>query len=68
MKKLLRYKGIIFLTLFGIMIVFIIVSFINHQKQIARENKWYAPVGQLVEINGHQMSVYTEIKWRLASF
>ena len=37
-------------------------SFINHKIQLSKEEELFVSTGQLVEVNGHQMHVYTEGK------
>ena len=41
-------------------VIFIIVSFIRHKICSFRERKLLTPLGKIVEVNGHNMSVYTE--------
>lgn len=46
----------------GIMIVLIIIgiSYINHKLQLEKENALFKPLGKVVEVNGHKMSIYIE--------
>lgn len=51
------------IVLTGIISMFVLiiaVSFINHKIQLGKEEKLFVPTGQLVEVNGHQMHVYSE--------
>lgn len=56
MKKTMK---IIFIILAIIIVVFMII-YINHKLQLKREAELLTPIGQLVEVDGHNMSVYTE--------
>lgn len=54
-------KGvIIILTILGIIIILFFAIFVNHKIQLKRETKLLAPIGQMVEVDGHNMSVYIE--------
>lgn len=37
-----------------------LVSFAWHRYCLGREKQWLTPLGQMVEVDGHRMSVYTE--------
>jgi pimeloyl-ACP methyl ester carboxylesterase len=56
MRKILKFIGIII----GLVIIFIIISYINHRIQLSKEDGLFVPNGEMVEVNGHQMHVYTE--------
>ncbi|MBU5312177.1 alpha/beta hydrolase [Tissierella carlieri] len=56
MKKILKFMGIII----GLAIIFITISYINHRIQLSIENELFVPNGEMVEVNGHRMHVYTE--------
>jgi len=47
-----------------IIILLVIAMFaaiiINHKIQLNRESKMFVPLGELVEVDGHNMSIYTE--------
>ena len=47
-------------VLLGLVILIILGSFINHRVRLASEAKRLIPPGQMVEVNGHRMHVYTE--------
>ncbi|QKY71573.1 alpha/beta hydrolase [Lentibacillus sp. CBA3610] len=51
---------IIFTGIISIFVLILSVSFINHKIQLSKEEELFAPTGQLVEVNGRQMHVYTE--------
>ncbi len=36
------------------------VGFINHKFQLSKEERLFVPYGELLEVNGHQIHVYTE--------
>ncbi|MCM1542012.1 MAG: alpha/beta hydrolase [Blautia sp.] len=57
MKKKALY---LFLVIIIILAVFILFSYINHRIRLNQERNLRKPLGQLVEVNGKQMSVYTE--------
>ena len=44
----------------AVIVLFIIVSFIRHKICSFRERKLLTPLGKIVEVNDHNMSVYTE--------
>lgn len=43
-----------------IMIIFLLAIHINHRIRLSKEAELLKPMGQLVEVEGHNMSVYTE--------
>ena len=55
-SKLLK---VIFIIV-AVIVLFIIVSFIRHKICSFRERKLLTPLGKIVEVNGHNMSVYIE--------
>ena len=50
----------IFLMIVAILVVILLVIYINHQICLTREKELLTPIGKMVEVNGHQMSVYVE--------
>lgn len=56
LNKSLKAIGIIIAIIF----VFVILSFAHHKICSAKEKDLLTPLGKLVEVNGHNMSVYTE--------
>ena len=56
MKKVIR----IIMILIVILIVLLLVVYINHRIRLAKESALRSPLGQMVEVDGHKMSVYTE--------
>lgn len=59
MKKEKR-KINIAIIIVGTFVLFLLVIYINHRLQIIRESELLLPLGDLVEIDGHNMSVYSE--------
>lgn len=62
-KGFKRFVLIIFTCIISIFVLILSVGIINHKIQLSKENELFVPTGQLVEINGHQMHVYTEGDW-----
>lgn len=60
MFKNISFTGKTGLTILVIIAVFVIISFIRHKVCSVREQKLLTPLGELVEVEGHNMSVYTE--------
>lgn len=57
-----RIMLIIFTIIISLLVLILTLSFINHKIQLSKEEGRFVPTGQLVEVNGHQMHVYTEGK------
>ncbi len=61
MKKALKITGKILLGLLIILSVFLLVVFIYHRVMLSKEKPLLeSPLGQMVEVDGHNMSIYTE--------
>lgn len=60
MKKLVKSIVIIFGVISAIIVVFLIITFINHRIHLQKEDKLFIPSGQMVEVNDHDMHIYTE--------
>jgi pimeloyl-ACP methyl ester carboxylesterase len=43
-----------------ILVVLLLVVYINHRICLSNESKLRSPLGQIVEVDGHNMSIYTE--------
>ena len=56
MKKFLKVILIIALAV----IILLIAIYINHQIRLKQESKLRSPLGQIVEVDGHNMSIYIE--------
>lgn len=54
-----KFLRVIFIIV-AVIVLFLIVSFIRHKICSFRERKLLTPLGKIVEVNGHNMSVYTE--------
>ena len=52
--------GVIIGIVAAIIIIFIIISYINHKVHLSKEDKLFVPNGQVVEVNGHYMHLYME--------
>lgn len=55
-KKIIKAVAIIMI----IFIVVLVAIYINHKIQLKKEEELKAPLGELVEVDGHKMSVYVE--------
>ncbi len=60
MKKVLNKTLKVVLIIIAIIVLFVIVSFVRHKICISNEKDMLTPLGELVEVNGNNMSVYTE--------
>ena len=60
MKKVLKVIGKVILGIVILVLLAGVGLFSYHKIQSAREEKYLVPLGELVEINGHNISVYTE--------
>ena len=60
MKKALKIIGKFFLGLLIIILVFLLIMFVYHRIMLKKEKKYLEPLGQMVEVDGHNMSIYTE--------
>ena len=52
--------GLILLLIFGLVVMLLIASTINHYYQLRKEAKKYPPLGKMVEVNNSQIHVYAE--------
>lgn len=48
------------LLIIAIIILLILAIYINHLLRLAKEDELLSPLGKMVTVDGHQMSVYTE--------
>lgn len=60
MKKFFRYLGVIIGMLVVIVLIFLLTTYINHRVHLSKEDELFVPNGQIVEVNGHKMHLYTE--------
>lgn len=59
MKK--KYRALkVILIIIGAIAVLLLAIFINHQIRLKNESELRSPLGKIVEVDGHNMSVYTE--------
>lgn len=59
MKKARKVMKVI-ITLMIALIIVLVAIYINHRIQLNKEEALRTPLGKLVEVDGHQMSVYVE--------
>lgn len=55
-KKFTRWIAVII----GILLIIVLISFINHKIKLKQESKLFKPLGTMVNVNGHNMHVFTE--------
>jgi len=60
MTKVLKVVKNVVLVIIGILFLMIAISYINHRIQLHNESALLSPSGLLVNVNNHQMHVYTE--------
>lgn len=60
MKRVLNRILKVVLIIIAAIVLFVIVSFVRHKICSSSEENLLTPLGELVEVNGHNMSVYTE--------
>ena len=60
MTRVFKRVGFTLLALVAILIVFITISYANHKVNLSKEDKLFVPIGQSVEVNGHDMHLYIE--------
>ena len=59
-KRIAKRAGIALLIIAGLLGLLLLLSWVNHRIQLAREEAIYQPMGKQVAVNGHPMNVYTE--------
>lgn len=59
MKRLKKIMKVLMVILI-VLIVALMAIYINHRIQLSREKELKTPLGELVEVDGHKMSVYVE--------
>jgi hypothetical protein len=61
MKKALKIIGKVFLGLLILIALFLVIMTVYNQIMLKKNKALYeTPLGQLVEVDGHNMSIYTE--------
>ncbi len=59
MKKARKCMKVIFILVI-VIIVILVAIYINHRIQLNKEEELRTPLGELVDVDGHKMSVYAE--------
>ncbi|MDR6726440.1 pimeloyl-ACP methyl ester carboxylesterase [Paenibacillus amylolyticus] len=60
MRVWLKRMGYSVIALLGLLFIFIAISFTNHRIQSKQESALLVPPGTMVNVNNHEMHVYTE--------
>ncbi|WP_338541272.1 alpha/beta fold hydrolase [Paenibacillus tundrae] len=60
MRVWLKRMGYSIIALLGLLLIFIAISFTNHRIQLKQESALLVPPGTMVNVNNHEMHVYTE--------
>lgn len=60
MKKVLNKTLKVVLIIIAVIVLFVVVSFVRHKICSSNEKDLLTPLGELVEVNGHNMSVCME--------
>lgn len=60
MRVWLKRIGYSIIALLGLLFIFIAISFTNHRIQLKQESALLVPPGTMVNVENHQMHVYTE--------
>ena len=55
--KILKKPALVFLSF---LVFFLVATFFYHRISLQKENEFLTPIGQKVEVNGHQMNVYVQ--------
>ena len=55
--KILKKPALVFLSF---LVLFLVATFFYHRISLQKENEFLTPIGQKVEVNGHQMNVYVQ--------
>src|SRR6056297_937371 len=56
--NIIKFFGKTALILCGLLIIFIIISSVNHNYQLRKESKLYPAPGKLIEVNNNNMHLY----------
>ena len=60
MKIVLKRCIQVIIIIIVILMLFLAISFIRHKISLLNEKELLAPLGELVEVDGHDMSIYVE--------
>nr|MDE7293041.1 alpha/beta hydrolase [Oscillospiraceae bacterium] len=58
--KILKRMGKIMLIIIAFLAAALLVCYINHRVRLAKGAERFTAIGTLVNVNGHNMNVYTE--------
>ena len=50
----------LFLIIIAIIIILILAIYVNHRIRLIKEAKFLSPLGEIVQVDGNNLSVYTE--------
>ncbi|GGH73612.1 pimeloyl-ACP methyl ester carboxylesterase [Pullulanibacillus pueri] len=59
MRKTLKISSLVLAVIIGILLIAVLISFINHKVKLNQESELFKPLGKMVTVDGHSMSVYT---------
>ena len=60
MKKAVKITGKILIGSLILLLVFLLIAFIYHRIMLSKEKPLLEPLGQMVEVDGNNMCIYTE--------
>lgn len=60
MKRGIKIWGIILGIIVSLLLVIIVISYTNHKIQVYKEDSLFIPNGDLVQVNGHEIHIYSE--------
>ena len=60
MMKVLKISGMVVLGIIAVITILLIAALVNHTNQLRKEAKKYPPPGNMVEVNGKKLHVYSE--------
>lgn len=60
MGKAVKKIGIIVGIIASLLLIMIVISYTNHRIQLSKEESFFVPSGKMVQINSHEMNIYTE--------
>lgn len=60
MKKRVKTMLRVLLWIVAIIVILILICFVYHRYSLKAEKKLREPLGQLIDINGNNMSIYVE--------
>lgn len=60
MRKMVKIIGGSICAIAIIICILIVIVFITHKINLSKENKQFLPIGQMINVNGHYMHIYSE--------